>query len=41
MCNEIAIRLHVRPGGDEILLGRETHPLRFEAGGPAALSGAV
>src|SRR3954470_13494554 len=41
MCNEIAIRLHVRPGGDEILLGRETHPLRFEAGGPAVLSGAV
>ena len=41
MCNEIAIRLHIRPGGDEILLGRETHPLRFEAGGPAALSGAV
>jgi threonine aldolase len=41
MCNEIAIRLHIQPGGDEILLGRETHPLRFEGGGPAALSGAV
>ena len=41
MCNEIAIRLHIRPGGDEILLGRETHPLRFEGGAPAALSGAV
>jgi len=41
MCNEIAIRVHIRPGGDEVLLGRETHPLRFEAGGPAALSGAV
>ncbi|HEX2105993.1 MAG TPA: GntG family PLP-dependent aldolase [Solirubrobacteraceae bacterium] len=41
MCNEIAIRLHIRPGGDEILLGRDTHPLRFEGGGPAALSGAV
>jgi threonine aldolase len=41
MCNQIAIRLHVRPGGDEILLGRDTHPLRFEAGGPAAVSGAV
>jgi hypothetical protein len=26
MCNEIAIRLHIRPGGDEILLGRDTHP---------------
>jgi threonine aldolase len=41
MCNEIAIRLHIRPGGDEVLLGRETHPLRFEGGAPAALSGAV
>jgi len=41
MCNEIAIRLHIRPGGDEILLGRETHPLRFEGGAPSALSGAV
>src|SRR4051794_28975437 len=41
MCNEIAIRLHVRPGGDEILLGHDTHPLRFEGGAPAALSGAV
>ena len=41
MCNEIALRLHIRPGGDEILLGRETHPLRFEGGAPSALSGAV
>src|ERR687886_2996407 len=41
MCNEIAIRVHIRPGGDEILLGRNTHPLRFEGGAPAALSGAV
>jgi threonine aldolase len=41
MCNEIAIRLHIRPGGDEILLGADTHPLRFEGGAPAALSGAV
>jgi threonine aldolase len=41
MCNEIAIRVHIRPGGDEILLGHDTHPLRFEGGAPAALSGAV
>src|SRR3954452_8369254 len=41
MCNEIAIRIHIRPGGDEILLGRDTHPLRFEGGAPAGLSGAV
>jgi threonine aldolase len=41
MCNEIAIRVHIRPGGDEILLGRDTHPLRFEGGAPSAFSGAV
>lgn len=41
MCNEIALRLHVRPGGDEVLLGHEAHPLRYEGGGPAQLSGAV
>jgi threonine aldolase len=41
MCNEIAIRLHVRPGGDAAFMHRVSHPLRFEAGGPAALSSAV
>jgi threonine aldolase len=41
MCNAIAMRLHVRPGGDEVILHRWAHPLRFEAGGPAAMSGAV
>jgi threonine aldolase len=41
MCNEIAIRLHIRPGGDELLLDRTSHPVQAEAGGPAALSGAV
>src|ERR671932_1927393 len=41
MCNEIAFRLHVRPGGDAILLDRTAHPLIAEAGGPAAVSGAV
>jgi threonine aldolase len=41
MCNAIAFRLHVRPGGDAALLHRTAHPLRFEAGGPAAMSGAV
>jgi threonine aldolase len=41
MCNEIAIRLHIRPGGEQLLLGRDTHPLIAEAGGPAQLSGAV
>jgi threonine aldolase len=41
MCNEIALRLHIRPGGDELILDRTAHPLTAEAGGPAALSGAV
>src|SRR4051812_13137707 len=41
MCNAIAFRLHIRPGGDAALLHRTSHPLRFEAGGPAAMSGAV
>jgi threonine aldolase len=41
MCNEIAIRVHVRPGGDEMFVGRRTHPIEDEAGGPAVLSGAV
>src|ERR687887_2500902 len=41
MCNEIAFRLHIRPGGDEAILDRTAHPLQFEGGGPAALSGAV
>jgi threonine aldolase len=41
MCNEIAIRLHVRPGGERLFLGHDTHPLIAEAGGPAQLAGAV
>ena len=41
MCNAIAFRLHVRPGGDEVVLHRTAHPLIAEAGGPAAISGAV
>ena len=41
MCNVIAFRLHVRPGGDEVILDRTAHPMRYESGGPAALSGAM
>jgi hypothetical protein len=41
MCNEIAIRVHVRAGGDALFLHRTAHVLRYEAGAPAALSGAV
>jgi threonine aldolase len=41
MCNEIAIRLHVRPGGDEVIVDRTSHPANYEAGGPAQLAGAM
>jgi threonine aldolase len=41
MCNEIALRLHVRPGGDEVILDRTSHPVNYEAGGPAQVSGAM
>src|SRR3712207_8056864 len=35
MCNQIALRLHARPGGDELILDRSAHPIIAEAGGPA------
>ena len=38
MCNEIALRVHCRPG-DEFLAHPSAHPLHYEAGGPAALAG--
>jgi threonine aldolase len=41
MCNAIAFRVHIRPGGDQALLDRTAHPLTAEAAGPAALSGAL
>jgi threonine aldolase len=41
MCNGIAFRLHLRAGGDEVYLHANSHPVVAEAGGPAALSGAM
>src|SRR5918911_176322 len=41
MCNEIAIRLHIRPGGDELVAAANSHPVNYEAGGFAAFSGAA
>jgi threonine aldolase len=35
MCNQISLRLHARPGGDELILDRTAHPVIAEAGGPA------
>jgi threonine aldolase len=40
MCNAIAFRVHIRPGGDEVLLDRTAHPRVAEAGGPGSISGA-
>src|SRR5688500_15445419 len=40
MCNAIAFRVHLRPGGDEVLLDRTAHPRVAEAGGPGSISGA-
>jgi threonine aldolase len=41
MCNQIALLVHIRPGGDELLLDRTAHPVNAEAGGPARLAGAM
>ena len=41
MCNQIAFRVHIRPGGDEVILHRSSHPVNFEVGGPAQLAGAM
>jgi threonine aldolase len=41
MCNAIGVRLHIRPGGDEIILDELAHPAESEAGAPAAISGAT
>ncbi len=38
MCNEIALRVHARPG-DEVIAHHSAHPINFEAGGPGALAG--
>ncbi|CAA9543890.1 MAG: Low-specificity L-threonine aldolase [uncultured Thermomicrobiales bacterium] len=40
MCNEIAVKVHTRPG-DAILVDRQAHVLLAEAGGPALLSGVL
>jgi threonine aldolase len=41
MCNLIGIRLHIRPAGDELYTHRSSHPIIAEAGGAAAVSGAL
>jgi threonine aldolase len=41
MCNQIAVRLHIRPLGDEMYLHRLAHPVNAEVGGAAVLAGAM
>jgi threonine aldolase len=41
MCNQIAVRLHIRPLGDEMYLHRLAHPITAEAGGAATIGGAM
>jgi threonine aldolase len=41
MCNAISFRLHIDKGGDEVILHEHAHPIIAEAGGPAAISGAM
>ncbi|MBA3301847.1 MAG: threonine aldolase family protein [Thermoleophilaceae bacterium] len=41
MCNAISYRLHLRPGGDEVILDRTAHPIVAEAGSPGGFSGAM
>jgi threonine aldolase len=41
MCNQIAIRLHTRPGGDELIAAANSHPVNYEAGGPALFGTAM
>src|SRR5579863_9110183 len=40
MCNEIAVKVHTRPG-DEVLIDRTAHVLTSEGGGPGMLSGVI
>jgi threonine aldolase len=41
MCNAISFRVHIDKTGDEVILHEEAHPIVAEAGGPAAISGAM
>src|SRR6201996_8462844 len=41
MCNQIALLVHIRPGGAELVIDRAAPPVNAEAGGPARLAGAM
>lgn len=40
MANQIAFKVHTRPG-DEIMMDRRSHPIHYEGGAPAFLSGVM
>jgi threonine aldolase len=40
MCNEIAIKVHTRPG-DEVMLDRTAHAIHYETGAPGIISGVM
>ena len=41
MCNLVAMCLHLRAGGEEVILARQSHLMRSEAGGAAVICGAM
>ena len=41
MCNAISFRVHIDKSGDEVIIHEAAHPIVAEAGGPAAISGAM
>jgi threonine aldolase len=41
MCNLIGFRIHLRQGGDEVILESGAHPANYEAGSPGAISQAM
>src|SRR5258705_5841229 len=41
MCNAISFRVHIDEDGDEAIVHEHAHPIVAEAGGPAAISGAM
>lgn len=40
MCNEVAIRAHIKPG-QEVICEKSSHIIHFECGAPAAMCGAM
>ena len=41
MCNVVALLVHIRAGGDEVVIDWTAHPVNHEVGGLATLAGAM